>query len=46
MYAKRSEDENVKQEFNHWKILAKEQVKDFNNGIISARELTEWLKSK
>jgi len=46
MYAKRSDDENVKQEFNNWKILAKEKVKDFNNGVISAKELTEWLKSK
>lgn len=46
MYAKRSEDENVKQEFNNWKILAKEKVKDFNNGVISAKELSEWLKSK
>lgn len=46
MYAKRSEDENIKQEFNNWKILAKEKVKDFNNGVINANELTEWLKSK
>ena len=46
MYAKRSEDENVKQEFNNWKILAREKVKNFNNGVISAKELSEWLKSK
>lgn len=45
MYAKRSEDEIVKQKFNKWKILAKEKVKAFNNGNITSKELTEWLKS-
>ena len=46
MYAKRSEDENVIQEFNNWKILAKEKVKDFNNGVITDKELSEWLENK
>ena len=45
MYAKRSQDEYVKKAFNDWKLLAKEKVKDFNNGLINEEELTEWLKS-
>lgn len=44
MYAKRSKDETVKQEFNNWKILAREKVKEFNNGIIKEEELIEWLQ--
>ncbi len=43
MYAKHSEDEVVKQEFNEGKKLAKNKVKDCNDEIINV----DWrLKSK
>ncbi len=45
MYAKRSSNENAKHEFDDWKKLAKEKVKDFNNRIISENELINWLKN-
>lgn len=44
MYAKRSQDETVKESFNNWKSLARQKVKDFNNGVIKDSELIEWLK--
>lgn len=46
MYAKRSGDEVVKQNFDEWKKVARNKVKDFENGVISEEELTKWLKSK
>ena len=46
MYAKRSEDEIIKQEFNDWKILTRKKVKDFNNSILTENELTNWLLKK
>lgn len=45
MYAKRSENENIKHKFDNWKKLAKEKVKEFNNGVISENELIDWLKN-
>ena len=45
MYAKRSENENIKHRFDNWKKLAKEKVKEFNNGVISENELIDWLKN-
>ena len=39
MYAKRSENENIKHKFDKWKKLAKEKVKEFNNSVISKNEL-------
>ena len=45
MYAKRSNDEKIKEEFNNWRILAKKKVACFNKGIISSDELIEWLEA-
>lgn len=45
MYAKRSNDEKIKEDFNNWKLLAKEKVAFFNKGIISSNELIEWLEA-
>lgn len=44
MYAKRSQDEKAKESFNKWKLLARQKVKDFNNGVIKDNELIEWLE--
>ena len=44
MQVKRSNDEQVKNDFENWKKLAKEQIKDFNNNKISEKELLEWMK--
>lgn len=43
MYAKRSEDSIVKQQFEDWKISAKKKVKEFNYGTIKDFELIKWL---
>lgn len=45
MQVKRSNDEQVKIDFDNWKKLAKEKVKEFNNGVISENELIDWLKN-
>ena len=44
MQVKRSNDEQVKIDFENWKKLAKEKIKEFNNNIISEDELIEWMK--
>ena len=44
MQVKRSNDEQVKIAFENWKKLAKEKIKEFNNNIISEKELFEWMK--
>lgn len=46
MYAKRSEDEKIKESFNEWKKIAKQKVKDFNSGTIKEDELVSWLTQK
>ena len=45
MYAKCSENEDIKHEFDDWKNRAKEKVKEFNKGIINENELIDWLKT-
>lgn len=45
MYAKRSNDEKIKEKFNNWRILAKEKVACFNKSIISSDELIKWLET-
>ena len=44
MQVKRSNDEQVKIDFENWKKLAKEKIKEFNNNIISEDELLKWMK--
>ena len=46
MQVKRSNDEQVKIDFENWKKLAKEKIKEFNNNKISEKEFLEWLKNK
>lgn len=43
MQVKRSNDEQVKIDFDNWKKLAKEKIKGFKNNIISEDELLEWM---
>lgn len=44
MQVKRSNDEQVKLDFENWKQLAKSKVKEFNNNEIGENELLEWMK--
>ena len=44
MQVKRSNDEQVKIDFENWKKLAKEKIKEFNNNEISEDELLEWIR--
>lgn len=45
MQVKRSNDEQVKKDFENWKKLAKEKIKEFNNNEISENEFIQWLKN-
>ena len=44
MQVKRSNDEQVKLDFENWKQLAKSKIKEFNNNEIGENELLEWMK--
>ena len=44
MQVKRSDDEQVKIDFENWKKHAREKIKEFNNNKISEKELLEWMK--
>lgn len=45
MQLKRSDDEQVKLDFENWKQLANSKIKEFNNNEISEDELIGWMKS-
>lgn len=43
MQVKRSNDEQVKLDFEKWKQLAKSKIKEFNDNEISENELLDWM---
>lgn len=44
MQVKRSNDKNLKDDFNSWKKEAKNKLKEYKNNLINKDELFEWLK--
>ena len=43
MQVKRSNNKHVKIDFENWKKLAREEIKEFNKNKISEEDLLEWI---